>query len=94
MESSKLPLWRRILIGLLLVVELASIVTLGCINNIIDYKLESVTDDVYKYVDDHLSLSALSEEEYNEFINNNRELIAKHEYSLFILIIYMITNYI
>lgn len=79
MESSKLPLWRRFLIVFLLVVELASLVALINVDNIIDSKLEPVTDDVYRYVDEHFGYDALSYEQQREFKERNRDKLEKYE---------------
>ena len=73
-----MPLWRRFLIVFLLVVELASLVALINVDNIIDSKLEPVTDDVYRYVDEHFGYDALSYEQQREFKERNRDKLEKY----------------
>ena len=62
MKKNKLPLWRSIVIGLLMVVVFSATLVLLNIYSIIDYNLEPVTDDVYEYVDGHFGLNALSKD--------------------------------
>lgn len=73
MKKNKLPLWRSIVIGLLMVVVFSATLVLLNIYSIIDYNLEPVTDDVYEYVDEHFGLNALSKDEYERFINKNKD---------------------
>lgn len=80
MKKNKLPLWRSIVIGLLMVVVFSATLVLLNIYSIIDYNLEPVTDDVYEYVDEHFGLNALSKNEYERFINNNKDMISEHGY--------------
>lgn len=78
MGKNKLPLWRSIVIGLLMVVVFSATLVLFNIYSIIDYNLEPVTDDVYEYVDEHFGYRALSEEQQEKFKEQNYEKLEKY----------------
>lgn len=78
MEKNKLNLWRNVLIGVLLVAIPAIICVLVNVNNIIDYKLEPVVDNIDIYVDEHFGFDALSEEEKTAFLRINSEKLEKY----------------
>lgn len=79
-DNKKWSLLCRILIILLFVAELVAIISLININKVINYKLEPVTDNIHTYVNEHFGLNALSKDEYERFVNKNRDLISKHNY--------------
>lgn len=81
MKNNKLPLWRRVLIGLLFVSEFIAILTLINIDNIIDYKLESVPADIYEYVDNNFGYRTLSEEKQKAFEERNCDKLGKYHNS-------------
>ena len=78
MKKNKLNLWRNVLIGLLLVAIPAIICLLVNVDNIIDYKLEPVADNIDSYVDEHFGYDALSEEEKDAFRKRNSEKLEEY----------------
>lgn len=79
-DKNKLPLLRRVFIVLLFVAELTAMSFLFNIDKVINYNLEPVTDDFSSYAEEHFGLNALPKDEFNQFVNKNKELISKHNY--------------
>lgn len=76
MKGNNFPLWKKLLIGGLLIIAFTAIIVIVNINEIINYNLTIVPNDIYTYIDTHFGYNALSEEEKEDFKEKNLDKLA------------------
>lgn len=76
MKGNNFPIWRKLLIGGLLMVAFTAITIIVNIDEIINYNLTIVPNNIYTYIDTHFGYSSLSEKEKEDFMKKNLDKLS------------------